>query len=185
MLNSLFLFWKNASIRQKRLYSLIFIFVLSVAVTFVGTQYPLSDEEANNLANQVNQMLTDNPDFASLSVKIFVNNFGLCLLMFIPVFGAVFGMYVLFSTGVTINALSMVQGLSPIVPLLMLIITPIFWLEFASYALGMSESVWLFRRLTQKRWSHLRWTAIFIGITAGLLAIGAVVEAWLIVAVGV
>jgi len=185
MLSGLFLFWKNASIRQKRFYSLIFIFVLSVAVTFAGTLMPLSAEEANILADKTNQVITDNPDVASLSIAIFTNNFMLCLLMFIPIFGVIFGMIVLFSTGVTIGALSMVQGLSPIVTLLMLMITPIFWIEFASYTLGMSESGWLFRRLTQKRWSHLKWTAIFIGLTAILLAIGAVVEAWFIIAVGV
>jgi len=71
------------------------------------------------------------------------------------------------------------------VALLMLMITPIFWLEFISYTMGMTESVWTFRRLLQKRWSYLKWTAMFIGITAVLLAIGAVVEAWLIIAVGV
>jgi hypothetical protein len=100
--------------------------------------------------------------------------------MFIPVFGAVFGMFVLFSTGTAINAVSMVQGLPVGLVFLSLMITPIFWIEFASYSLGMTESIWSFRRFTQKRWAYIAWTAIFIGITAVLLAIGAVVEAWFI-----
>jgi hypothetical protein len=104
--------------------------------------------------------------------------------MFIPVAGAVFGFFTLFSTGTAIGAISMIQGFPAILQLLLLMITPIFWLEFVSYSVGMTESIWLFRRLTQRRWRELKWTAIAIGITAGLLAIGAVVEAWLIIAAG-
>jgi hypothetical protein len=154
-------------------------------VTFAGTLVPLSDEDANMLSDNINQVIDQNGDLASLSVAIFVNNFRLCLPMFIPVFGAVFGMFVLFSTGISLGAVSVVQGMSGGFALLMLMITPIFWLEFVSYTMGMTESVWTFRRLIQKRWSYLKWTAIFIGITTMLLAIGAIVEAWLILAVGV
>jgi hypothetical protein len=175
-------FWTRASTRRKRIYSLIFIFVLSVVVTFAGTLVPLTAEEAQTINDQVNQTLVENDDLASLTGAIFVNNFMLCLIMFIPVAGAVFGMFVLFSTGTAIGAISMVQGMPAGLTILLLMITPIFWIEFASYSLGMTESIWLFRRLTQKRWRELKWTAIFIGVTAGLLAIGAVVEAWLILA---
>ncbi len=151
-------------------------------VTFAGTLVPLTAEEAQTINDQVNQTLVENDDLASLTGAIFVNNFMLCLIMFIPVAGAVFGMFVLFSTGTAIGAISMVQGMPAGLTILLLMITPIFWIEFASYSLGMTESIWLFRRLTQKRWRELKWTAIFIGVTAGLLAIGAVVEAWLILA---
>ena len=178
-------FWKSASIKRKRLYSLFFIFLLSVMVTFAGTLVPLSDEDAKMLSDNVNQILVENDDLGSLSVAIFVNNFRLCLLMFIPVVGAIFGMFVLFSTGVGLSALSMTQGIPVGIAFLSLMITPIFWIEFASYSLGMSESIWSFRRFTQKRWAYLAWTAIFIGMTAVLLAIGAVVEAWLLLMVGV
>jgi hypothetical protein len=185
VLSGILSFWKTASIKRKKIYSLLFIFILSVMATFAGTLMPLSDEDANMLSDQVNQVVTENDNFASLSVAIFVNNFRLCLPMFIPVFGAAFGLFVLFSTGIGLGAISMVQGIPSGLALLMLMITPVFWLEFISYAMGMTESVWTFRRLAQKRWSYLKWTAIFIGITAGLLAIGAVVEAWLILATGV
>ncbi|MCL2642205.1 MAG: stage II sporulation protein M [Candidatus Bathyarchaeota archaeon] len=154
-------------------------------VTFAGTLVPLSDEDAKMLSDNVNQILVENDDLGSLSVAIFVNNFRLCLLMFIPVVGAIFGMFVLFSTGVGLSALSMTQGIPVGIAFLSLMITPIFWIEFASYSLGMSESIWSFRRFTQKRWAYLAWTAIFIGMTAVLLAIGAVVEAWLLLMVGV
>ncbi len=183
-LSDILSFWTKASTKRKRLYSLLFIFVMSVVVTYAGTLVPLSTEDATTIYNQVNQTLTENNDFASLTGAIFVNNFSLCLIMFIPVAGAVFGFFTLFSTGTAIGAISMVQGFPAILQLILLMITPIFWLEFVSYSVGMTESIWLFRRLTQRRWRELKWTAIAIGVTAGLLAIGAVVEAWLILAAG-
>jgi hypothetical protein len=42
----------------------------------------------------------------------------------------------------------------------------------------MTESVWLFRRIFQKRWRELKNTAICIGIVALLLLLGAIVETW-------
>lgn len=158
----------------------MFVFVLAVVITFAGTLVPLGVEEANKLSDQVGQMLVENDDLTSLSIAIFVNNCRICLIMFIPVFGALFGVLSLFSTGVAIKALSIVQGVSPSFMLLALMIGPIFWIEFIAYSLGMTESVWLFRRLTQRRWKELKRAAILIGITVGLLAIGAVVESWMI-----
>jgi hypothetical protein len=178
-------FWVKASPRKKRLYSLIVIFILTVVATLAGTLVPLTTDEANTIAKQVNQTIVENRDFGSLASAIFINNFGLCLIMFIPVAGAVFGLFTLFSTGTALAAISMTQGYPVILEFFLLAITPIFWLEFISYTMGITESIWLFRRLTQKKWHELKWTAIFIGIVAGLLAIGAVVEAWLILAVPV
>lgn len=155
-----------------------------MVVTFAGTLYPLSEEDAHLLSDNVNQIVENNDSLVSLSSAIFVNNFIICLSMFIPIFGAVFGMFVLFSTGVGIHALSMTQGMSTWLVFLSLMVMPIFWIEFASYSLGMSESIWSFRRFTQRRWAYLAWTAIFIGITALMLAVGAVVEAWLLMSVG-
>ncbi len=176
--------WKTASTRRKRIYSIIFILVLSIVVTIVGTFVPLSTEEAKMIADQVNSTITENRDIASLTGAIFVNNFSISLLMFIPIVGPILGFSILFTTGTALGAISMVQGYPIWVSLLALMITPIFWLEFVSYSLGMAESIWLFRRLLQRRWRELKWTAISIGIVAALLAIGAVVEAWLIIAVG-
>ncbi len=178
-------FWLNASSKQKRLYSVIFVFILTIVATLAGTLVPLSAEEANTIAGQVNQTLIENKDFASLTGAIFINNFGLCLIMFIPVAGAMFGFFVLFSTGTALAAISMTSGIPVFLNFFFLMLTPIFWLEFISYALGIAGSIWLFRRLTQRRWLELKWTAIAIGMVAALLAVGAVVEAWLILAVPV
>ena len=104
--------------------------------------------------------------------------------MFIPLVGAGLGLFILYNTGVALNALASIQGYPVYVGILSLVATPIFWIEFAAYAIAMAESVWLFRRLLQGRWGELKWTAISIGVCALLLFVGAVVETWLITAVG-
>ena len=177
-------FWKNASQRRKRIYSIIAIFVIALIVTIIGSYVPLSAKDALTLSNQVNQTLNENKANNTLTQYIFINNFEICLLMFIPVVGAALGMFILFDTGLALGAIAATQGYPTWLGLASLVVTPVFWLEFAAYSIAMAESIWLFRRLTQKRWRELKWTTISIGVCAALLIIGAVVEVWLITVLG-
>lgn len=177
-------FWKNASQRRKRIYSIIFIFLIGLVVTVIGSYIPLSSKDAYTLSNQVNQTLNENRANNTLTQYIFINNFSISLLMFIPIVGAALGMFILFDTGLALGAIAATQGYPVWLGLASLVVTPVFWLEFVAYSIAMAESIWLFRRLTQKRWRELKWTGIFIGICAALLIIGAVVEVWLITVLG-
>lgn len=185
-------FWTNASQRRKRIYSIIAVFVIALIVTVIGSVIPLSSQDAYTLSNQVNQTLNQNRANNTLTQYIFLNNFEIALLMFVPVVGAALGMFILFDTGLALGAIAATQGFPVWLGLASLVITPIFWLEFAAYSIAMAESIWLFRRLTKLTrknwreilWRELKWTGIFIGICAGLLAIGAVVEVWLITVLG-
>jgi hypothetical protein len=190
-----FSFWKNASPKRKRIYSIIFMLVLVIIVTLLGTLVPLSTQEARQINDSVNQTVTVNKANGTLVPSIFLNNFGLCLAMFIPLVGAVFGLFVMFNTGVALGAELRVQSTSAstaaaanisattaIIALVFFGLT--FVLEFVSYSIGISESVWLFRRLTQRRWSELKNTGILIGVVAALLITGAIVETWVITTIG-
>lgn len=179
-----FSFWTKATTRRKRIYSLIFILVVAIVVTVIGSYIPMSSQEAYQLSNQLNQTLNENQASNTLTQYIFLNNFEICLLMFIPVAGPALGLFILFDTGLALGAIASVQGYPVYLGLISLAVTPVFWLEFAAYAIAMTESIWLFRRLTQKRWREFKWTGLCIGICAGLLAIGAVVEVWLITVLG-
>ena len=179
-----FSFWTKASAKRKRIYSIVAIFVIAFLVTVIGSFLPLSSSDAHTISQNLNSTLNQNRASNTLTQYIFLNNFSICLAMFIPVFGAALGMFILFDTGVALGAIAATQGYPVWVGLASLVITPVFWIEFISYSIAMAESIWLFRRLTQKRWRELKWTAIFIGICAGLLAIGAVVEVWLITTFG-
>ncbi len=173
-------FWTEASPKRKRIYSIAAVFIVAFIVTIIGSYIPLSSKEALTLSTQLNETINQNKANNTLTQYIFVNNFSICLLMFIPIVGAALGMFILFDTGVALNAITLTRGYPVWFAIANLMVTPVFWLEFASYSIAMASSIWLFRRLTQHRWRELKWTLIFIGSCAGLLAIGAVVEVWLI-----
>jgi len=184
-------FWKNASPKRKRIYSTIFMLVLAIVVTLLGTLVPLSAQDAKQINDSLNQTVTARTANGTLIPYIFLNNFGLCLAMFIPLAGAVFGLFVMFSTGIAFGAELRVQSTAatsaaipnisaPTAIIGLLFIGLTFMLEYTSYSIGISESVWLFRRLTQKRWIELKKTALLIGVVAALLITGAIVETWVI-----
>jgi hypothetical protein len=180
-------FWNNASPKRKRIYSIVFMFILAVTATLIGTLVQLTPADAKAISDSVNDITANNPTFASLVAAIFINNFFLCLLMFIPLVGSFIGLFVLFSTGVGIRAIldtqiasgavATVPTISPTTAILGLIgVGLTFLLEYVSYSIGIAESVWLFRRLTQRRFGELKNTGILIGVVAALLITGALVE---------
>lgn len=174
-----FSFWKKASMRQKRIYSIVIILAFAIVLNFAFSYWPLTPQEANTMEQEI-ESLVINKDFTSLTVDVFVNNFILCLGMFIPGFGLIYGMGILCNTGVYIGARAIALNVPTWIWHVSLLMNPIFWLEFVAYSIAMAESIWLIRRLIQGRWSELKTTGILIGTCAVLLIIGALIEAWMI-----
>ena len=177
-------FWRNASSKRKRFYSIILIFIIAVIITVIGSFTPVSHQDALTISNDLNATLNTNKSSNTLTQYIFFNNFKICLLMFIPIIGPILGFGILYNTGIALGAISSVQGYPVAVDLLSLVLTPVFWLEFTAYSAAIATSIWLTRRLIQRRWLELKNTAILIGICAGILIMGAIVEVWLITAFG-
>jgi len=186
-------FWISASSKQKRIYSTLFVLGLAVIATLAGTLVQLNPEQAQDIYNQLNQT-TRSP---TLLTDIFVNNFPLCLLMFIPLAGLGIGLFILFSTGIAFRAAFDVQAASgfegsasissidPATAILVVVLAGVvFVVEYVSYSIAMTESVWMFRRLLQRRWKELKVLTKLIGVVAVLLAIGAVVE-WAAITIGI
>lgn len=181
-------FWIDASPKRKRIYSAILVFALILVALAAGFAVPVSPEFAQEIYNQLNQTVTEGNATGTLAPAIFLNNFLLCLAMFIPLAGIGIGLFIMFSTGLAFRAVLEVQlamGVSAASPvsfdfstaiLALALIGITFVAEFVSYTIGMTESVWLFRRLTQRRWRELKITAKLIGVVALLLIIGAIVE---------
>jgi hypothetical protein len=181
-------FWIDASPKRKRIYSAILVFALILVALAAGFAVPVSPEFAQEIYNQLNQTVTEGNATGTLAPAIFLNNFLLCLAMFIPLAGIGIGLFIMFSTGLAFRAVLEVQlamGVSAAPPvsfdfstaiLALALIGITFVAEFVSYTIGMTESVWLFRRLTQRRWRELKITAKLIGVVALLLIIGAIVE---------
>jgi peptidoglycan biosynthesis protein MviN/MurJ (putative lipid II flippase) len=104
--------------------------------------------------------------------------------MFVPIIGPILGFIILGDTGIALGAIASVQGYPVWVALISEVITPVFWLEFIAYSTAMAASIWLTRRLMQRRWLELKNTAILIGICAAILIVSAIIEVWLITAFG-
>ena len=175
-------FWTNASSKRKRIYSIMLIFVLAFIVTVIGSYIPINHQDAQTISNSLNSTLNSHKSNGSLTEYIFINNFSICLLMFVPIIGPILGFIILGNTGIALGAIASVQGYPAWIELLSLVITPVFWLEFTAYSTAIAEGIWLTRRLMQRRWYELKNTAILIGICAGILIVGAIVEVWLITA---
>ncbi len=173
--------WRNASPRRKRILSAIAIFVIALIVTIIGSLVPVDAQEANQINDNLNQTVTSLSQEGVLTQFIFGNNFIICLLMFIPIIGPLLGFYALFNTGIVFSAVAAAEGYPLFLVFFSLVLTPIFWLEFAAYSIAISESVWLFRRILQGRgWRELKNACIFVSICAVLLLLGAVIEVALI-----
>ena len=61
---------------------------------------------SDNLNSTLNQHKANN----NLTEYIFLNNFEICLLMFVPIVGVVLGLGILFNTGIALGAIAYVQG---------------------------------------------------------------------------
>jgi hypothetical protein len=173
--------WRNASPRRKRILSAIAIFVIALIITIIGSLVPVDAQEASQINDNLDQTVTSLGEEGVLMQFIFGNNFIICLLMFIPVLGPLLGFYALFNTGMVVSAIATAEGYPLFLVFFSLVLTPVFWLEFAAYSIAISESVWLFRRILQRRgWRELKNACIFVSICAVLLFLGAVVETALI-----
>jgi hypothetical protein len=183
-------FWIDASPKRKRIYSALFVFALTLVAMAAGFAVPVSPEFAQEIYNQLNQTVTEGNATGTLAASIFTNNFLLCLAMFIPLAGIGIGLFIMFSTGLAFRAVleaQLAMGVSTTPPvafdfstaiLALALVGITFVAEFVSYTIGMTESVWLFRRLTQRRYRELKITAKLIGVVALLLTIGALVETY-------
>ena len=184
-------FWIESSIRRKRVYSIIAVFVLAIFVTILGLLIPPSPQEAQLVYNQLNQTLSQGRAHNTLVPDIFLNNFMISLIMFVPIAGFGLGMFILFTSGQAFRAIFDIQAasgaanassanISPATAAgLLALVFIVFLVEFVSYSIAMTESIWLFRRLLQRRWrDELKPLLILIGIVALLLIIGAIVETY-------
>jgi hypothetical protein len=171
-------FWQSLPSRAKRIITIGIFFAVAILVTASGTLTPLSRKEAEDINTSYNQTTStlNSMSFFNKVTYIFGNNFMICLLAFVPLVGALFEFYVLYSTGVVIAAISYNQA-PPLLVLLMLFIFPYAWLEFLAYSTGIAESFWLFWRIIKHKGKREIMNAcIFISLCAVILLVAALVE---------
>jgi uncharacterized membrane protein SpoIIM required for sporulation len=172
-------FWKYASSRGKRVFTIIGFLFLSLIITVAGVLTPLSSEDAYAISEETEQTreVFDSMHGVQRTAFIFGNNFMICLIMFVPVVGPIFGSYVLYSTGVVIAADSIAVNMNPLLVFVLLFVFPFAWLEFIAYSVAFAASFWLTWRIIQRRFrSEIVTTGLFVSICAVTLLLAAAIE---------
>jgi hypothetical protein len=116
------------------LFGIVYL-TLTVIFGFASTT-PLSQADALSLAQSANAINRS-------AMGIFENNIQIALLEFIPGFGPAFGAYSSYSTGLVLSAIAQTNqtaGISGFELFLGLVLTPIYWIEFACYSAAVEES---------------------------------------------
>lgn len=167
---------------MKRIVTILAFFILSFLIAIVGILTPLSAQALQDNSNELEQVRQSLKDMNvwQVTAAIFENNFMITLIMFIPFAGPAYGLYTMYNTGLVAGAYASVNHLPGVMSFLLLFILPDTWLEFAAYSTAMASSVWLVWRIIQRRGKReLSRTGMFIVICAGMLLLGALIEAYL------
>lgn len=176
-------FWKEASPMRKRILTILLGFVVMVILTFIATLTPMNQQTATTTNGDLNQTVNTLTSNNLLLQYIYGNNFMITMIMFIPFVGPFFGLYVMYNTGVVLEAEAIAHNVPPAAYILNVFLTPIGWMEFAAYSTAIAASVWLSARIVQGTGRHeLVNTAKFIAVCAIILLASAVIETALIYA---
>jgi hypothetical protein len=167
---------------RNRVLLMLMILALCLAVTSAGALAQVEFSEANDITREYGT-LEEVLSVAGLQI-IFGNNLMHCLFMFAPALGPFYGFYVLYSTGKVLAAISLTTGTNPLLLFAGLLIYPHAWLEYVSYSLAISESLWLIYVAGKYRTKGFRkevfTAAKIIAVCAVLLLLGAITEMYLI-----
>src|SRR6185503_17868045 len=156
--------------KRRILYLLIGILVFIIFFT-LGT-FVNFDESTSQLLKEQFQNKIKNID----SMGIFLNNFLISILMFVPGIGIAFGLFSGFSTG---NIFVIITRDLPIqIPPLLVFLTIFGIMELVSYGIAISRSYLLLIRIIKR--SNVKESLIHAGIEIGIVAIilffGAIIE---------
>jgi len=157
---------------------IFFIFTgIFAGVYAAGSQSDVTEEEIEETINYFKEVIAEIDGFG-----IFTHNATIALPMFIPGFGAVWGLFAAYSTGFAFAAISAgTPELSSLNPLAVLL-TPFGLMELAAYSIAMSRSVLFIEKIIKRTsiFTEKRAILIEIGIVTGLLLIGGIVEMYMI-----
>ena len=158
---------------------LFFIFVGLFALAYqIGSMSVVGEEEADMFMEEFQNLVLDIDAFG-----IFVHNTTIALPMYIPGFGAVWGLFSAWSTGFAFAAItSVTPELESVPPLTILFLSPFGLMELVAYSLGLSRSFILIHAIAKKinLTQFIKPTMVEIGVTVGLLLSGGYLEFYMI-----
>ncbi len=162
---------------KRRMVYLLITSLVFVIIYYIGASTNLSYEDAQFLREEFEKQVKGIDQNG-----IFLNNFRISLIMFIPALGIIIGLFTAYMTGTVFKAFTLTfPQLESIHPLLILI-TPFGIMEIFSYGLAISQSVILIKAILDKRVNKelIYSTGIQLGIVAVILYIAAVIEYYMI-----
>lgn len=145
-----------------------FHFLLALSFLIIMTVLPfsmdMSESERDNIKVEMKEKFANVDAFS-----IFGNNFSIALLTLIPILGIPWIGQVMFNTGRVLLAFR--------TPLILLLLSPVAWLEYGVYTYTLMQSVYLVKGLFEKRYREmfvlLKDTVFFVVV---VLLIGAILE---------
>ena len=148
--------------------SFIFVLIFTVLVGLIGSAFPLDMEQVSEILEQAEELIPVDIDARA----IFMNNYRISLIMLTPILGFLFGLLVIFQTGMVFGAAGSSIGISGILLYGLTALTPFFWLEFIAYAASMTESIYFIRGLIEKK-SNTEIKRVFTIIILNFILLGA------------
>ncbi|MDG7035653.1 MAG: hypothetical protein JRN53_01905 [Nitrososphaerota archaeon] len=190
----------NKSVGSLRIYlaSMLIMYLIIAVVSSLPGNYllattPSTVQGFGNSIGNIRQTYTTIP---SLSSEIFLNNIRIDLISYVPILGSFFLGYSIVNTGSLLWALSISYSQAHLsgwfLGLLAVIIAPDTFTEFSAYVLAAIGGIYLYRELTNKITfgsaghgrGYLYRSLIFLLSSIGLLYGSALLEAFLIIKVG-
>ena len=144
----------------------IAVFIILSGILAYASTIELSPADAQSL----NQNVKSIPDTV---LGIYENNVQIALLEFVPVAGPGMGVYSSYDTGLALAGIAQsnsASGLSGLEIFFVLLLTPIFWIEFACYSLAVEESIAVIisfknRDFRTREWKWLIGSVLFVVAT--------------------
>jgi hypothetical protein len=143
------------------------------AIFGIGAYSDLSESEAEARAEELENLTLqiDSP------LQIFLNNFGLSLIMAIPFAGPLFAGWVSYETGRYVAALALLNNIDTIFLLIIPIITFYGVVEFAGYGgMVMGGTLMAYRILRRRGREELKWYLLTILASGVVILVAALIE---------
>jgi NADH:ubiquinone oxidoreductase subunit 6 (subunit J) len=165
---------------KKRLIMTLIVSVALYGVLILGSQASLSPSEAEQLSEQLEELAkrVDSPYF------IFINNFGLSLLMALPFAGPLIAGWIIYETGRYFAAMAMLTDSNPA----LLVVLPIFLvyglLEFIGYGGMVTGSIIMSYKILKKQARvEIKYYLLTLLLFSLVILAAAFIEYYIIVAV--
>ena len=167
--------------RRRRIMVFLLVFIVCISATIAGVISHVDPKQAHEIVKEINKLGEVTSSTRMGIPLIFGNNLMHTLIMFVPIVGPFWGLFVLYNTGTAYAAYAILYKASPLVLFSSAFILPFTWMEFISYALAISESLWITYALLKRNIKReLVLAAIMIAVCNILLLFGALIEAAII-----